>query len=275
MTNILHCCKLLLDVLAEAVRSFFDDDCFNLSAAVSFYTMISVIPIIYLIFYISGLVLGSSESAYVAVVEFIKDLHPYVEEKLIFQVKQLSDVSGFAGWLAFLFLLWISTMFVTSLGAAFTKIFNVKNKRHPFRSFFVGASVIPVGLTAIIFSIVVNTGAQFLEKWKIGYFLINSTLIRYVIPLSVTVLFFTIIYKVIPNKKVSFYHALTGGIICTLFLEIAKQLFNFYLSLGGNPASFVYGSLHALVYVVIWVFYLVSITLFTGEIVSVLERRKG
>ena len=275
MTTIQYYFKLSKGILAEALRSFFDDNCLNLSAAISFYSIISVIPILYLIFNISGFVLGSSESAYVAVVDFIKDLHPCVEEKLLFEIKQLSDVSGFTGWLAFAFLLWISTMFVTSLETAFTTIFKVENKRHPFRSFFMGVAVIPVGVGAILFSIVVNAGAQFLEKWKICQFLLCSTYIRYIIPLSVIVLFFTLIYKVIPNKKISFVHGLTGGIICTISLEIAKLLFNLYLSSGGNPASFVYGSLKALIYVVIWVFYLACITLFTAEIVSVLDRRKG
>jgi septum formation protein len=267
--------KLPLRILADAVRAFFEDNCFHLSAAVAFYSIISVIPILYLIFYVSGFVLGSSETAYVAVVDFIKDLNPYVEEKLIFEVKKLSDVSGFVGWIAFAFLLWISTMFVTSLETAFTAIFRVENKRHPFRSLFMGVAVIPAGLVMILFSIVVTTGENIIGKWEVGYFLLNSTLLRYVIPLSIIVLFFTLIYKIIPNKKVPFTYALIGGTVSTILLEVAKQLFNLYLSLGGNPAGFVYGSLNALVYVVIWVFYLATITLFTAEIVSVLERREG
>ena len=275
MTRIRYYFKLSKSIFAEALRSFFDDNCLNLSAAVSFYSIISVIPILYLIFYISGFVLGSSENAYIAVVDFIKDLHPYVEEKLLFEIKQLSDVSGFTGWLAFAFLLWVSTMFVTSLETAFTTIFRVEDKRNSFRSLFMGVAVIPVGVGAILFSIVVNAGAQFLGKLTICQFLLCSTHIRYIIPLSVIIVFFTLIYKIIPNKKISFVHALTGGIICTVSLEIAKLLFNLYLSSGGNPASFVYGSLKSLIYVVIWVFYLACITLFAGEIVSVLDRRRG
>ncbi len=275
MTRIRYYFKLSKSIFAEALRSFFDDNCLNLSAAVSFYSIISVIPILYLIFYISGFVLGSSENAYIAVVDFIKDLHPYVEEKLLFEIKQLSDVSGFTGWLAFAFLLWVSTMFVTSLETAFTTIFRVEDKRNSFRSLFMGVAVIPVGVGAILFSIVVNAGAQFLKKWEICSFFLYGALITHIIPFSVIVLFFTLIYKVIPNKKISFVHALTGGMMCAVFLEIAKFLFNLYLSSGGNPASFVYGSLKALIYVVIWVFYLACITLFTAEIVSVLDRRRG
>ena len=275
MTRIQYYFKLSKSILAEAFRSFFDDNCPNLSAAIAFYSIISVLPILYLIFYASGLVLGSSESAYVAVVDFIKDLNPYVEEKLIFEIKQLSDISGFVGWMALGFLLWISTMFVTSLETAFTTIFRVENKRHFSRSLTMGIAVIPAGLVAIIFSIIIGAGENVIEKWKIGSFLVHNAMIHYFIPLSVIAAFFTLIYHVIPNKKITFSNALIGGLLSTTFLEIAKQLFNFYLAQGGNPASFVYGSLKALVYIVIWVFYLASITLFTAEIVSALERRRG
>lgn len=266
--------KLPVKILWDAIRAFLDDDCFTMSAAVAFYSIISVIPILFLIFYASGVLLGSSERAYIAVVEFIRELHPYVEEKLIFEIKKLSDVSGFTGWVALGFLLWISTMFVSSLEAAFTTIFKVENKRHYIRSLIMGISIIPAGLMVILFSIVINAGETVLQKWHIGYFLLNSTLIRYIIPLSVIVAFFTLIYMVIPNKKISFFNALIGGIVGTVFLDIAKMGFGYYLSQGGNPAGFVYGSLKALVYVVIWVFYLATITLFTAEIVSVIEQRR-
>ncbi len=265
---------LPIKILSNAIRAFLDDNCFTMSAAVAFYSIISVIPILFLIFYASGVLLGSSERAYIAVVEFIRELHPYVEEKLIFEIRKLSDVRGFTGWVALGFLLWISTMLVTSLETAFTTIFKVENKRHYIRSLIMGISIIPAGLMVILFSIVINAGETLLQQWNIGYFLLNSTMIRYIIPLSVSVAFFTLIYMVIPNKKISFLNALIGGMVGTIFLEIAKTGFGYYLSQGGNPAGFVYGSLKALVYIVVWVFYLATITLFTAEIVSVIEQRR-
>lgn len=273
--NLWYYATLPLRVLWDALRAFIADECFQLSAAVAFYSIISVIPILFLLFYVSGVLLGSSETTYIAVVEFLKELHPYVEEKLIYEIKHISDVSGFTGWIAFVFLLWISTMFVTSLETAFTTIFRVENKRHFFRSLIMGVSVIPAGLVAILFSIILNAGEKVLRDFGIGNFLLDSTHILYIVPLSVIIAFFTVLYMVIPNKKIYFPYAVIGGISSTLFLEIAKHLFNAYLELGGNPAGFVYGSLKTLVYVVLWVFYLATITLFSAEIVSVLERRKG
>ncbi len=263
-----------LNIVTESFRSFFEDDCLNLSASVAFYTIISAIPLLFLIFFVSGVVLGSSEDAYMMVADFIKELNPYMEEKLLLEVKRLSDTTAFMGWLGFGVLIWISTMFVSSLETAFTTIFKVKRKRHPFRSLLMAVAIIPLGFCAILFSIGLNSWSAYIERWDVGHLLLHSTLIRYILPLSVIIMFFTLIYKFVPNRKISFLHALSGGIVCTFFLEIAKYLFALYLSLGGNPVGFVYGSLKALVYIVIWVFYMAVITLYSGEIVSILTRRR-
>jgi membrane protein len=262
-----------LEIVTESIRSFFEDDCLNLSAAVAFYSIISVIPILFLLFFVSSIILGSSEEVYMAVVDFVKELHPYMEEKLLMEVKRLSEKTTFMGWAGFGFLIWISTMFVSSLETAFTTIFRVESKRNPFLSLLMAVAIIPLGFCAILFTIGLNSWAGYIERWQLGHLVLHSTLIRYIIPLFVIIIFFTLIYKFIPNKKVSFPHALAGGIVCTLFLEVAKYFFAFYLSLEGNPVGFVYGSLKALIYIVIWVFYMAVITLYGGEIVSILVRK--
>ena len=268
--------KILMpfSILARATGAFFDDDCPTLAAAVAFYCIISVIPLLFLIFFASGVVLGSSERVYLALSEFIHELHPYVEQKLFFEIKRLSDTTGSMGWIGLALLLWISTMVVTCLEAAFAVIFRVEHRRNAFASLFVGIAVIPVGLTAIFFSIGMGMVTGLLNEYGVEFIPAYHAVAGYVVPLLVIVIFFTLLFKFVPHVRVSVPHALTGGVICTLFLELAKYLFTMYLSLGGNPVGFVYGSLKALIYVVIWVFYLASITLFAGEIVAVMEGRK-
>ncbi len=280
-TSVKYYGNLSRDVLFEAFRAFFSDNCLNLSAALAFYSILSVIPIIFFILFASGLILGSSESAYTTVVEFVRQLNPYMEDRLLLGIKNLPETSRLLGWVGFVFLLWISTMIFASLDVAFTIIFRVEKRAHFFfKSILIAAAVIPFGVIVILFSILINIVAVMIENTGLVLFginisnlIANATLIRYIIPLVVIIIFFTLIFKFIPNKKIYFSHAFMGGVICSVLLEIAKYLFGFYLSSGGNPANFVYGPLNALIYIVIWVFYLASIILFTAEIVSVLERK--
>jgi membrane protein len=261
-------------VLSEATKAFFRDNCPNLSAAVAFYTSISVIPILFLVFFVSGRLLGYSGEIHAAVLEFLEQLNPFIEEKIILEIQRLSETTRFMGWVGLGFLLWISTMFVSSLETAFTIIFKVKKKRHFLMSAVMSVAVIPLGFCAILFYVAINAGASFLDRWGIGLPIVHNTTIRYIIPLSVIVLFFTLLYKVIPNRKIAFSDAFVGGIVCTVLIEAAKYLFNLYLASGGNPAGFVYGSLKALVYLALWVFYIAWITLYAAEMVSVIARRK-
>jgi len=261
-------------VFSEATKAFFRDNCPNLSAAVAFYTSISIIPILFLVFFVSGRILGASSETHAAVLEFLEQLNPFIEDKIILEIQRLSETTRFMGWVGLGFLLWISTMFVSSLETAFTIIFKVKKKRHFLMSAVMSVAVIPLGFCAILFYVAINAGASFLDRWEIGLPVVHNTTIRYIIPLSVIVLFFTLLYKVIPNRKIAFSDALVGGITCTVLIEVAKYLFDLYLASGGNPAGFVYGSLKALVYLALWVFYIAWITLYAAEMVSVIVRRK-
>ena len=268
-------------ILLETFRSFFKDNCPNLSAAVAFYFILSAVPILFFILFVSGFILGSSENAYAAVVEFVRLLHPYVEEKLLFEIRKLSETSGLMGWVGCIFLLWISTMIFSSLKVAFTIIFREKKEKHLLKSMLATVGVIPVGVIAILFSIVIHFVSAVIKDTNLVLFevnignLVNNILIQHIVPISAVILFFTLIFKVIPNTRIPVLHALIGGITCSALLEMAKYIFNIYLSYGGSPAGFVYGSLKALIYIVIWVYYLASITLFTAELISVCERKRN
>ncbi|MDI6688431.1 MAG: YhjD/YihY/BrkB family envelope integrity protein [Desulfobacterales bacterium] len=188
-------------VLFEAFRSFFRDNCPNLSAAIAFYSILSVIPIVFFILFASGFILGSSESAYTAVVEFIRQIHPYMEDRLLMGIKNLSKTSRVLGWIGFGFLLWISTMLFYSLDVAFTIIFRVNKKdRFFFKSILMASAVIPLGVIAILFSILINIAAVMIEHTELVLFginisdlIVNVALIRHIIPIFSVIVLFTLI----------------------------------------------------------------------------------
>ena len=81
-----------------------------------------------------------------------------------------------------------------------------------------------------------------------------------------------LIYKIIPNKKVNYRSALHAASFTSLFWEIAKQLFGWYvLHLGRFPM--VYGSLGTLAIFFLFVYYSSAILILGGEIVFLLEKR--
>ena len=82
------------------------------------------------------------------------------------------------------------------------------------------------------------------------------------------------IFRIFPNQNVSWKSALTGAVICTTMIEVAKHIFAFYLGSAFANYGAVYGSLAWIVALAFWA-YLVGVMFFFGaEIAAELERRK-
>jgi len=64
------------DILWEARGAFIQDGCMNLSAALAFYTILSLIPFLFLIVSAAGYLLGSSDEAQQMVIVFMDRFFP-------------------------------------------------------------------------------------------------------------------------------------------------------------------------------------------------------
>jgi hypothetical protein len=87
-----------------------------------------------------------------------------------------------------------------------------------------------------------------------------------------TAVFFTIVYKAIPTEKVSLGSALVGAAVFSALMEIAKHFFTWYLS-HYTRYNVIFGSLEAVVILIVWVFYIALIFLFCAELIASYQRR--
>jgi membrane protein len=99
-------------------------------------------------------------------------------------------------------------------------------------------------------------------------------ILKYFIPYFFTFWMSFFIYKIIPNKKISFKPALQAAIFTSLLWEIAKQLFGWYVMHLGR-FSMVYGSLSTLAIFFLWIYYSSAILLLGGEVAYSLEQSKN
>jgi CRP-like cAMP-binding protein len=97
--------------------------------------------------------------------------------------------------------------------------------------------------------------------------MIKGAFFQYAIPFLVTVVFFTILYKVIPTGKIPMGIAVTGGAIFSALMEIAKHFFAWYVA-NYTRYNVIFGSLETVVILVIWVFYIALILLFCAELMA-------
>ncbi len=268
------------DILSDALKNYSANGDANQAAAIALYAILSAIPLFVLTIIATEYVFSSYPHIQTDIVDYIRWFNPYFSEKILVQLGQIEQKRHLMGWLGVLGLIWLSTQIFNSIEAALNITFHSTKKRNFIVSKLLAIAMIPMGwivggasvlisyITAIIVRhpVVLSSGA--------GLYLstLSGILLQYVVPYLVTVIFFSILYRVIPTAKIKLLVALVGGAIFALLMEIAKQFFTWYIS---NYARYdvIFGSLEALVILIIWVFYVALIFLFCAEIMSSYQRR--
>lgn len=278
--DIIYYFRSFWGILSESLRSYRLNGGLNLSAAIAFYSILSMIPFLFLLLSLTGYILGSSEQVYRAAVSFTRELLPQIDTMVFEETKRIVNKSEVLGWVGVLSLIWTASLIFTSLEFALNTIFKVKKKRNFFYSKLLTFAMIPVGCVILTTSILITTLGKALEK--VGTFIVfgidlrilfvSSVLIRYVFPYLLIASAFILLFKVIPNSKIPLKHCMVGGALYAFLWEGAKYILAWFL--GRNPHyGIVYGSLEAIIILILWVFYSSCILLFCAELVSAYCRR--
>ncbi len=86
-------------------------------------------------------------------------------------------------------------------------------------------------------------------------------------------MFFALIYKILPDVKLSWRDVWAGAAVAALLFTIGKYLLGLYLGRGSTTST--YGVAGSLVGILIWIYYSAQILLFGAEFTRVSARRRG
>ncbi|MGA2955226.1 MAG: YihY/virulence factor BrkB family protein [Thermodesulfobacteriota bacterium] len=259
--------RMVWDIFWEARRAFTLDGCMNLSAALAFYTILSLIPFLFLIISAAGFILGSSDEAHQMALSFFDRLFPQASASIFKEVKAISERAEVLGWVGILSMIWTASVVFSSLEYAMGVVFRVEKRRNLLKSRLLALTMFPAAGALFILSILVTAFSGVLHS---EFFL--KFILGYLFPYLILAFAFTAIYKIIPNTPIAFRHALAGGTSCAFLFELAKHFFTWYIS-RSSQYNIVYGSLEAIIILVVWTFYSSSILLFCAEVVSAYRRR--
>jgi membrane protein len=267
------------DILWDARGAFVRDGCLNLSAALAFYTILSLIPLLFLLMSAVGYVMGSSDEAYRLTLSFFERFAPQANPAIFDEVKALAQRASVLGWVGVLAMVWTASLIFSSLEYAMGVVFRVERQRNFLKSKLMALSMVPGSILIFLLSLSTTPILRVMqildvEFWgfslgKSGFF---DFLVGYLFPYLILTVGFTAIYKIIPPIKVAFHYALAGGASGALLFEVAKHFFGWYIG-RTTHYNFIYGSLEAFVILVVWVFYSSTILLFCAEVVSAYRRR--
>lgn len=264
------------DILGDAAKNYESNGDTNQAAAIALYAILSIIPLFILTIVMAGQFFGTYPNIQQDITEGMRGLSPYFSGDLLDQLGRIDEKQNVLGWVGIITLIWFSSMIFGAIETAFNLIFRAKSYRNYILSKLLALAMIPMMWTVAVASIAVTYIATILAQkptiFRGEILILHGFFFRYMLPYLVTVLFFTIVYKVIPPVRISWWNALIGSAIFSALMEVAKQFYGWYVS---NYTSYnvIFGSLQTVVILVIWVFYVAFILLFCAEIISSFQRR--
>ena len=240
------------------------------SAAMTFYTLISIVPIVALIFaVVKGF--GMTEDLVQNLYGLLPQMPEVVDYVVDFAQNTLARTQG--GWVAAISLVtlfWAVIRVFGSIEDAFNNIWEVKNTRSMARKY---SDYITVVVLAPILWIVATSFATYTRQifgvddsmWlKVG---------SEIGSMAIVWLMFTFIYIIIPNTKVQFSAALMAGIIAgSIFLGF--QWGYLYLQKWMTSYNAIYGSFAALPLFLLWMQTSWEILLLGGELSFAYQNEK-
>jgi membrane protein len=267
------------DVVADAVSNFQNNGDTNQAAAISLYAILSFITLFILTFLMAGHLFGAYPDIQRELMEGIQRASPSAAQGLLAGLGALEDRQRGLGWIGIITLVWFSSMIFGAIETALDMIFRSRKHRNYIASKLLATAMIPLAWAVGIMSIVVTSiaalvaGQPLLVESGLPYMgFIQGATFRHLIPYAVTVLFFTLVYKITPTVRIPLGVALTGSAIFAALMELAKHVFTWYVA-NYTRYNIIYGPLETVIVVLLWVFYIALILLFCAEIMSSYMRR--
>lgn len=156
--------------------------------------------------------------------------------------------------------------------------YNVEKGRHPIKQFIMSFFFAIIFLVIILFSLLLMLAGGYIIQTIIKFFpqVANfEGLIQFlrfvvmILPIWISIL---LLYRFAPNHKVKFRQALPGSLFSTLAWMGVSFFFSFYVTNMGNY-SFLYGSLGAIIVLMLWLYITGMVIIVGGELNFVLTQR--
>ncbi len=275
--------KRFFKLLKEAFREWQQDKVSLLAAAIAYYTLFSITPLLVIAIAIAGAVFGQDT----AKGEIVQQMNELVGEQGA-QVIEIAlananqpQLGSIASIISVVILLVGASGVFAQLQEALNTVWNVKAKPNGGIWQLIRKRLLSFGMVLVIgflllVSLVLSATLSSISKLEINLFPSFSSLwqlLNIAISFGFISLLFALIYKYLPDVRIRWKDVWVGAIITSLLFTIGKYLIGFYLGRGSLGSA--YGAAGSLIIFLAWVFYSAQILLFGAEFTQVYARKYG
>lgn len=271
-------------LLKNTFLEFLDDDAIKLSAALSYYTIFALPPLLIIIITICGFFFGEEAvtgQLYGQINELVgNDAATQIQEAI--KNVQLSDSNVFVTIFGVVMLLIGASGVFAEIQSSINYIWGLRAKPNKgFKKFIQNrlmsfSMIASVGFLMLV-SLMVNATLDILnERLKI-YFPESTVYLFYILNLIIVLgsitLLFAIIFRTLPDGIIKWKDAFIGASCTSVLFMIGKFAIGFYL--GNSTIGSVYGAAGSVIIILVWVYYSAIILYFGAEFTKVYAKSYG
>jgi membrane protein len=274
--------KAIWGLMFDAANGWLDHRASRTGAALAFYTVFSLAPVLTLSIAIAGFFFGEA-AARGEIVGQIGDLVGPQGAELVQSVLRNANRPG-AGTIATIVsvitLIFGANTALAELKTGLDQTWQVPPERRTGFWYSIRTRLLSVGLILslgflLLVSLVISAALTALERLSRGELFINTVLtwINFLFAFVLVATLFATIYKVLPSVKIAWRDVTIGSLVTAFLFTLGKFAIGVYI--GNSGVASTYGAAGSVVLILIWVYYSAQILLYGAEFTHAFAFRFG
>jgi membrane protein len=263
--------RVFIQLFWKAIQSWFADGASRHGAAIAYYTLFALAPVLIVVIAIAGAFFGD-EAVRGQIVSQIAALigHDGAEavQAILQRASEPREGIG-ASVLGTLALIFATTGAFLEMQAALNKIWHVKTEPGPWFDFKAFLSrrlkslgvVVSIGFLLMV-SLTISAAVSAITTWlgnRAGAWPFVISAVTQVIGIGVATALFAVLYRVLPDVQLQWRHVLVGAVTTALLFSIGQRLIGLYL--GRTAIASPFGAAGTIAIILVWVYYSTQIVL--------------
>ncbi len=276
--------RAIWDLLKETGQRWWQDEAPRLGAALAFYTMLSLAPLLVVVTAVAGLVFGR-EAVQGGLVEQMRGLAGQqgaeVIQMLMANAYRQTGTGILATVVGVIMLLVGATGVFSELQDILNTIWGVKKSATgglwgAIRDRFLSFSMVLGVAFLLLVSLVISTALAALGQLGAGLGPVLAEVLRVLhllVSIALLSLLFALMFRFLPDVKIAWGDVWVGALVTAVLFSIGKYLIGLYL--GSSSIGSAYGAAGSFAVFFVWVYYSAQIFIFGAEFTQVYANRLG
>jgi membrane protein len=276
--------KQALDTLGRAVSGWVDDRASSMGAALAYYTVFSIAPLLVIVIAVAGLVYGAQTTSGAIVAQLQGLLGDQAAQTIEGVLSTVSEPkkSAAATVIGFLTLLLGATTVFAELQDDLNRIWKVPARAKPKGVWgWVRARILSFGMIlaigfVLLASLVASAAIAAVGKWGgslLGGWEVLAHVVEVLVSFGLLTVLFAVLYRYLPDVHIAWHDVWTGALATALLFSIGKLAIGLYIGKSSTASAF--GAAGSLVVVLLWVYYSAQIFLFGAEFTAAYSHAYG